>query len=169
MRPGRIDHHGLQLVLTTLGIGCLIRALEPGGFRAAVGLGLVGGASLAIGLEALPFLGAATVILSLVWVLRGGTAATALAIFGAVLAGTAFSLIPLSLVPAEWTAIVCDRMSLAHVAITAIVLAAGVRLGGLSPAISGGRSMALMMPVFMLRLPLSRELFRGAGERVFPA
>ncbi len=137
MRPGRIDHHGLQLVLTTLGIGCLIRAWEPGGFRAAVGLGLVGGASLAIGLEALPFLGAVTVILSLVWVLRGGTAATALAIFGAVLAGTAFSLIPLSLAPAEWTAIVCDRMSLAHVAITAIVLAAGaaaVALERLRPA-----------------------------------
>ena len=131
MRPGRIDHHGLQLVLTTIGIGCLIRALEPGGFRAAVGLGLVGGASLAIGLEALPFLGAATVILSLVWVLHGGTAATALAIFGAVLAGTALSLIPLSLAPAEWAAIVCDRMSLAHVAITAIVLAAGGAAVGL--------------------------------------
>ena len=137
MRPGRIDHHGLQLVLTTLGIGCLIRAWEPGGFRAAVGLGLAGGVSLAIGLEALPFLGAATVILSLAWVLRGGTAATALAIFGAVLAGTAFSLIPLSLAPAEWAAIVCDRMSLAHVAITAIVLAAGaaaVALERLRPA-----------------------------------
>ncbi len=125
MRPGRIDHHGLQLVLTSLGIGCLIRAWEPGGFRAAVGLGLAGGVSLAIGLETLPFLGAATVILSLVWVLHGGTAATALAIFGAVLAGTALSLIPLSLAPAEWAAIVCDRMSLVHVAITAIVLAAG--------------------------------------------
>ena len=137
MRPGRIDHHGLQLVLTTLGIGCLIRVWEPGGFRAAVGLGLVGGASLAIGLEALPFLGAATVILSLVWVLHGGTAATALAIFGAVLAGTALSLIPLTLAPAEWAAIVCDRMSLAHVAITAIVLAAGgaaVALERLRPA-----------------------------------
>ncbi len=137
MRPGRIDHHGLQLVLTTLGIGCLIRAWEPGGFRAAVGLGLVGGASLAIGLEALPFLGAVTVILSLVWVLHGGTAATALAIFGAVLAGTAFSLIPLTLAPAERAAIVCDRMSLAHVAITAIVLAAGaaaVALERLRPA-----------------------------------
>ena len=137
MRPGRIDHHGLQLVLTTLGIGGLIRALEPGGFRAAVGLGIAGGVSLAIGLEALPFLGAATVILSLAWVLRGGTAATALAIFGAVLAGTAFSLIPLTLAPAEWTAIVCDRMSLAHVAITAIVLAAGgaaVALERLRPA-----------------------------------
>ena len=131
MRPGRIDHHGLQLVLTTLGIGCLIRAWEPGGFRAAVGLGIAGGVSLTIGLEALPFLGAATVILSLAWVLHGGTAATALAIFGAALAGTALSLIPLSLAPAEWAAIVCDRMSLAHVAITAIVLAAGGAAVGL--------------------------------------
>jgi hypothetical protein len=134
--PGRIDHHGLQLVLTALAIGFLIRALGSGGNRAATGLGIAGGLSLAIGLEALPFLGAATLILSLAWILRGGPAAPALAAFGAALPVTAFILILLTLSPAQWTAIACDRMSLAHVAMTAIVLAAGagaLALGRLRP------------------------------------
>jgi hypothetical protein len=142
--PGRIDHHGLQLVLIALAIGFLIRALEAGGIRAATGLGIAGGVSLAIGLEALPFLGAATIILCLAWILRGGAAAAALAAFGATLPATALILILLTLSPAQWTAIVCDRMSLAHVAMTAIVLAAGagaLALGRLRPA--AGRSLRL--------------------------
>lgn len=61
MLPGRVDHHGLQLVLTALAIGFLIRALQHCGSRAAAGLGLAGGVSLAVGLETLPFVGAATV------------------------------------------------------------------------------------------------------------
>ena len=141
--PGRIDHHGLQLVLTALAIGFLVRAWEPGGVRAATGLGIAGGVSLAIGLEALPFLGAATAILSLAWILRGGAAA-ALAAFGAALPATALILILLTLAPGQWTAVVCDRMSLAHVAMTAIVLAAGagaLALGRLRPA--AGRSLRL--------------------------
>ncbi len=137
--PGRVDHHGLQLVLTVLALGFLVRALEPGGVRAATGLGIAGGVSLAIGLEALPFLGAATVVLSLVWILRGAPAAAALAAFGAALSATALILVPLTLPPAQWAAIACDRMSFAHVALTAIVLAAGTAALAMSrPGLHGG-------------------------------
>ena len=124
--PGRVDHHGLQLVLTILAIGLLIRAAESGRARAAVGLGIAGGTSLAIGLETLPFLGAVTVSLSLVWTLHGGKAATSLAIFGLAVTGTALVLLTLTLPRSEWTAVVCDQMSLAHVALTASVLTAGL-------------------------------------------
>lgn len=124
MLPGRVDHHGLQLVLTVLTLGFLIRALNPAGFRAAAGLGIIGGVSLAIGLEALPILGAATVVLGLAWVSRRGAAAV-LATFGATLTATAVILILLTLRITVWTATVCDRMSVVHVALTAIVLAAG--------------------------------------------
>lgn len=123
-RPGRVDHHGLQLVLTVLTIGLLIRAVEAGRSRAAaVGLGIAGGTSLTIGLETLPFLGAATISLSLVWTLRGGRAAMRLTMFGLAVTGTALGLFLLSLPRPDWTA--CDRMSLTHVGLTAIVLAAG--------------------------------------------
>ena len=66
--PGRVDHHGLQLLLTALAIGYLLRAFQPSELRPAMGLGIVSGISLSIGLEAFPFVGAATVILSLTWV-----------------------------------------------------------------------------------------------------
>ena len=124
-RPGRVDHHGLQLLLTVLAIGFLMRALESGRARSAVGLGIAGGTSLALGLETLPFLGAVTVILSLVWTVHGGQSATSLAVFGLAATGTVLTLIPVTLPQTEWTAIVCDRMSPAHGALTAVVLAAG--------------------------------------------
>ncbi len=124
MLPGRVDHHGLQLVLTACAIGFLMRSLAPEGRGATVGLGLTGGASLAVGLETLPFLGTATAILCLAWVLRGGPATT-LTRFGATLSVTSLALLSLTLPRAEWTVAACDRLSLAHVALAGVVLAAG--------------------------------------------
>ena len=125
MLPGRVDHHGLQMVLTALAIGCLVRCLrpvaEPG---PAVGLGLAGGVTLAIGLETLPFVGAAAAILSLAWVWRRGTA-LALACFGAALAASSLALVLLTLPPSAWTTASCDRISFAHAAPIVAVLAAG--------------------------------------------
>lgn len=64
--PGRIDHHGLQLVLILL----LARALlGTGSFRAGAGAALAVTASLVIGLETLPLLGVAGAALVLLWVM----------------------------------------------------------------------------------------------------
>lgn len=125
-RPGRIDHHGIQLVLTALAIGLLIRVVEAGRTRDAAVLGIAGGVSLAIGLETLPFLATTALVLGVIWTLHGGPAAKGLATFGLSLAGTSLALLPLTLPPSEWTAIACDRMSLAHVATSAVVPAAGI-------------------------------------------
>ena len=124
MLPGRVDHHGLQLVLTALAIGCLLRTFQPSDIRPAVWLGIVSGISLTVGLETLPFVGAAAVILSLAWVWRRGTAVT-LACFGASLTASSLALLLLTRPPPAWTAIACDRMSLAHAVLTATVFAAG--------------------------------------------
>ena len=161
-RPGRVDHHGLQLVLTTLAIGLLIRAVEAGRTRAAVGCGIASGASLAIGLEALPFLGATTVSLSLAWIIRDGTAATCLSLFGATATGTALALIPLTLPRSEWTVVACDRMSLAHVGLTAVVLAAGLgalALERLRPAATRPVRLALIGGIGLAGLALAAVTF----------
>ncbi|MDE0355012.1 MAG: hypothetical protein OXK20_05050 [Deltaproteobacteria bacterium] len=136
MLPGRVDHHGLQLALTALAIGFLLRSLTSERPWTAVGLGVAAGVSLAVGLETLPFLGTATVILSLAWVLRGKPAAMALVCFGATLAATTLVLLFLTPPWAGLTAIVCDRLSLVHVACAALVLLAGataLALGRLRP------------------------------------
>jgi hypothetical protein len=51
--------------------------------------------------------------------------ARALTIFGLTLAGATLALIPLTLAPAQWAVAACDRMSIAHLALTLIVPAAG--------------------------------------------
>jgi len=124
--PGRIDHHGLQLTLMALALGFLLRAIQTDRTVWSVGLGLASAVSLAIGLEVLPFLGAATIALTLAWIADGRRSqARALAVFGTILAAAALALIPLTLPPAQWIAAACDRMSVVHLALTAIVPAAG--------------------------------------------
>lgn len=160
--PGRVDHHGLQLVLTALVIGLLMRALEPGRVRAAAGLGVAGGLSLTIGLETLPLLGAATVIFSLVWTMRGGSAATSLALFGLALTGTALALLPLTRPRPEWTAVVCDQMSLVHITLTATVLAAGTgafALERLRPAVAQPARLVLVGGIGLVGLVLAATIF----------
>lgn len=80
--PGRIDHHGLQLVLILL----LARALlGTGSFRAGAGAALAVTASLVIGLETLPLLGVAGAALVLLWVVDGPGGRDRLLGFGFVL------------------------------------------------------------------------------------
>ena len=88
-------------------------------------LGVAGGVSLAVGIETLPFLGTATVILGLAAVRGGGPAATGLTWYGAALTATSLALLCLTLPPGAWTVIACDRLSLAHVAMTAVIPATG--------------------------------------------
>ena len=167
-RPGRVDHHGLQLVLTALAIGLLLRALESGRSRAAVGLGVAGGTSLAIGLETLPFLGAATISLSLVWTVRGGRAAMSLTIFGLALTGTALALLLLTLPDPDWTA--CDRLSPAHVALTAIVPAAGLGSLGLArlrPGLAWPVRLVIVGGIGIAGLVLAATAFPQCAARPF--
>jgi hypothetical protein len=123
--PGRVDHHGLQLVFAVLAAGLLFRAVARECAKSALWLGVVGGISLAIGLEALTWLGAVTIALSLAWVQRGGRSATVLLAFGAALLATAAFLMATTLPADIRDAAVCDRLSVAHVALAGIVAIAG--------------------------------------------
>ena len=161
MIPGRVDHHGLQLVLTALAIGCLLRAFQPSDIRPAVWLGIVSGISLTVGLETLPFVGAATVILSLAWVL-GRATASALACFGGSLTASSFALLLLTRPPPAWTTAACDRMSLAHAAPIMAVLAAGgaaIALEHLRPGASWPWRLATVASLGVAGLALAVAVF----------
>ncbi len=161
MLPGRVDHHGLQLVLTAVAIGCLLRAFQPSELWPAVGLGLAGGTSLAIGLETLPLVGAAAVILSLVWAWRRGTAST-LACFGAALTASSLALVLLTRPSSAWTTVACDRLSLAHAVPIVTVLAAGgaaLALERLRPGASWLRRLATVGCVGIGGLALTVAFF----------
>ncbi|QDX27779.1 hypothetical protein FPZ54_18365 [Sphingomonas suaedae] len=66
--PGRIDHHGMQLVLLLV----LVRAvIGPGGWRSGVAAGVASVASLAVGMETAPFLALGGGALALRWAVEG--------------------------------------------------------------------------------------------------
>lgn len=105
-QAGRVDHHNLQ-ILAIFGLAlCIIR----GGLRP----GLVGGAlaalSLAIGLEALPYIALGGLFLAGDWVLRGRPALPAFLGFGLGLSA-AFPLFAAQTAPASWGTAYCDALS----------------------------------------------------------
>ncbi len=132
--PGRIDHHGLQLLLLALMAGWLLRALpdaSPGAppgrgrsARAAAAAAGLAALSLAVGLETLPATGAMAAALGLGWAWRRVDGA-AVAAFGATLAVAAFALLPIAVPAAERFAGTCDRMSIVYCAMAAVAAAAG--------------------------------------------
>ena len=124
-RPGRIDHHGLQLVLVALAAGFLLRALASGSPRAAVGVGAASALSLAVGLENIPFVVVAVLAFG-VALARAARPDAAFAAFGTSLAITLLVLFPVTVPPPEWTAPVCDRLSTPHLVAAATLAAAAL-------------------------------------------
>ena len=63
--PGRIDHHGLQIVML---LGATLTTIATAGFASGVVLGLLAVASFVVGLETAPFLAMLTLIVIVDWV-----------------------------------------------------------------------------------------------------
>ncbi|MFD1283041.1 hypothetical protein ACFQ5C_25570, partial [Methylobacterium goesingense] len=106
---GRIDHHNVQALLV-LTLALCLAAPVPTFHRAALG-GIAAATSLAVGLEALPFIAIAGVFLMGDWVLRGRTALPALWGFALALAGTGLALFAVQTDPALWRVTRCDALS----------------------------------------------------------
>lgn len=67
-QPGRIDHHGLQIVLLLVVVAAIVRA---GGWRRGVAAGVASAASVAIGMEMLPLLIVAGSVIVWRWAVAG--------------------------------------------------------------------------------------------------
>ena len=104
---GRVDHHGLQLTII-LGLAL---AVMGGGGRAGFVAGMLAAASMAIGLEGLPYVAAGALFLCGDWILRGRLALSALVGFGLGLGLTAPLLFGAQTDPARWGATACDALS----------------------------------------------------------
>jgi len=105
--PGRVDHHGLQIVLTLAAVLALMRpAGRAGGVLAGVALGL----SLVIGLETAPQGAALIAAVFALWVVDGPAEQGRLSSFALSLAGvTLFFLVFLR--PSLWSADLCDAFT----------------------------------------------------------
>ncbi|MCJ2073009.1 hypothetical protein MKK75_30155 [Methylobacterium sp. J-030] len=108
-RFGRIDHHNAQLCAVL----AIALALADPDRRMRRGLlaGVVAGLSLAIGLETLPVIAAAGLIVLADWLRLGERASRMLAGYGAGLFGASVLLFGLQTAPSLWTVPACDALS----------------------------------------------------------
>lgn len=131
--PGRIDHHGLQIVLCVALLRTIVAA--PSG-RAGLAGGAAAAVSLTVGLETAPEIVAAIAGLGLLW-LRGGRAESArLGGFAAALGGATLALLLLR--PQYWPEAWCDGFTPASVR---AILVASASMGLL--AMAGSRTASL--------------------------
>ena len=133
--PGRIDHHGLQLVLLLAMVAAL---LHPRGIASGIGIGLAAVASLVVGLETAPFVALAAALVVLGWAAERDGAQRHLAALGlTLLAGLAAAT---GFAPLAWRYPACDgftfdlwRAALAGTAALLALALAGPAVAGRAP------------------------------------
>lgn len=154
---GRVDHHNVQIICMLAVCAALILPGRPL-LRGLLG-GVVAGVSLAVGLETIPFIAAAGIVLTLFFVLdRPGNGARLLG-YGTAMGMTAPLLFVIQTAPANWTQLHCDQLSGRVLAITTsaflfvVVLTASRRLLPGAAArlmlslVLGGVALAALWPV----------------------
>lgn len=105
--PGRIDHHGVQLVLLLI----LVRAvIGCGGWRSGVAAGAASVVSLVVGMETAPFLALGGGVLVLRWAVAGERERPRLLGYGATLA-LGFGLAAILFRTSGWNAATCDAFA----------------------------------------------------------
>jgi hypothetical protein len=127
--PGRIDHHGLQILLSL----CLVDAvIRPPSWRSGALAGLLVAISLAIGLETAPQVACAMTALGLLWIADGASERPRLLAFGATL-GVVTLLWCVIAQPSVWSPLWCDGFTPAAYDATLIAAGLFVLLGGVPP------------------------------------
>tara|TARA_R110002020_G_scaffold21095_19_gene71698 strand:- start:1390 stop:3174 length:1785 start_codon:yes stop_codon:yes gene_type:complete len=130
--PGRVDHHGVIILLTLATAWTAVEAVRRPRF--AIFCGLLAATSLAIATESLPTLAAASAAFGLLFVADARQAAT-MRQFGLAFAAGALAHLALFRPPGRWLEPACDVLSPVYVAL-ALVVALTFTLASLRPAAS---------------------------------
>ncbi|MBI1179425.1 MAG: hypothetical protein GC201_02640 [Alphaproteobacteria bacterium] len=135
--PGRIDHHGLQVLLTLVMLAGAIRLYEGGSRRWAVLIGAAGGVALAIGAEALPQLLAAYAALGVGWLLRRPGMIKANVATSVSLAAVTGLLLLLDVERGPYFVGACDSLSLVYAMATGLAAAVWLLLWAAESRLAG--------------------------------
>jgi hypothetical protein len=101
--PGRVDHHGWQIIIAAFGLLCLERMIaSPRGWRYGIFAAIAFACGLWIGTEALPWLALFCACLALIGTWRGGFVLRNAAIFGLALPIAIAIVMPLALPPSQY-------------------------------------------------------------------
>jgi hypothetical protein len=116
-RPGRIDHHNVQIALSVLAVAATVWSDRVR--WAAVAAGAVTGLAMAIGLECLPYLMVCAAAFAARYVLDANGARAA-ADYGLALAASSLAGFFVIVGPDHWTRGVCDEIAINWIALTVI-------------------------------------------------
>lgn len=133
--PGRIDHHGLQIVLI---VALLDAILAPPTLRRGVAAGLASATSLSIGLEAAPEIMAVLAVIGIAWLRDGAAENRRLLGFGCALGGATLALLAFAR-PEIWPQAWCDGFTPASSRATLVLSAGLIALALAGPRFAGWR------------------------------
>ena len=136
--PGRIDHHGVIIILTLAMAWAGVEAVRRPGF--ALLCGLLAATALAIATESLPSIAAAILAFGLLFVADARQGAS-MRRFGLAFAGGAAGHLMLFRPPGRWLEAACDVLSPVYVAV-ALAVAAAFVLASLLPGRHGWQRLA---------------------------
>lgn len=144
-RPGALDHHNLQFVLT---LGALVFLLAAHRMKAAAALaGTCAALMLAVGMETAPYVAAACAVPTLAFLLSGSSEARAARDFGLGFAGVTAAVLVATVAPGSWLSVQCDALSLPQTLL----------------AVLGGGGLALVASSAVLSEHVARRLAALAG------
>jgi hypothetical protein len=179
-QPGRVDHHGLQVLLMLVALwGLVAQAREQTqakaqghAVRGAVLAGVAMAASLLIGLESAPVLVVMTGFVAVRWLVRGAAVGAATAAFAGALGLGLVALVVATEPPAHWMVRHHDAFSLIHLVPTlagcAGLGAAALLVGGRSLVVRGIALAGVGGLVIAAALPFRADLLRGPYELLDP-
>ena len=147
--PGRIDHHGLQIVLAMGAALSMLKAADKPVF--AWVSGMLCGISLWLGIEGLPYVIALCGAAGISWALKDTGSVTTLRSFGIALLGSITFCLVISRPPSLWFAPVCDALSSVYLLLGGGIAIAMVGCSLLSSRLSSflGRLIAISVSGLM--------------------
>lgn len=165
--PGRIDHHNLQIIVV-LALGLCLMQPQRNVWTGALA-GVLAALSLAIGLEALPLIALAALVLLGEWIWTGRNALPGFRGFALALALGTILLFGLQTAPALWASPACDALSPPWLWLSgsgaALALAASLPGLGQAPV---GRRIALAFGIGVAALAGFAWLFPACLHGPFP-
>jgi hypothetical protein len=117
-KPGAIDHHNVQMVLTLWVVAMLVDPRARAWSHAVAGLAAA--LAIAIGAETVPFVAVACICVVIRWVWQGADFASAGRAFGLTLALSIAAAFFVTVPPSAYSAVTCDNLSLGFFSLTAI-------------------------------------------------
>jgi hypothetical protein len=160
--PGRVDHHGYEILVAGFGLLCLERMAEGGrtGNLYAVAAAVVFACGLWIGTEALPWVILFIACLAAMAAWSGEALLRRAALFGAAFALSTLAVLPLAVAPADYSSLALSWFSPADVVFASLVAGMFV-LVFLIDRICSKRD---AVPLPSLRARRRAEAWAGLGE-----